>query len=192
VRDPADLPSGRVSPGARDEEDHVDRIVRDWANEYPSLGTEAMAVIGRILRIARYLERDVELELGRFGLNISEFNALSALRRRGEPYALSPTELSRGLMLSSGGLSKLVERLETRELVVRTPDETDGRGVVVALTDEGRELQEAAIEAHVANEDELLAPLNAEVRSQLTEILRTLLVAFEGNAGRMRPGRVRA
>jgi DNA-binding MarR family transcriptional regulator len=181
-----------VSPGPIDTEDHVDRIVRDWANEYPSLDTEAMAVIGRILRIARYLERDVELELGRFGLSISEFNALSALRRRGEPHALSPTELSRGLLLSSGGLSKLVERLETRGLVVRTRDETDGRGVVVQLTDEGRELQKAAIEAHVANEDELLGPLDAEVRGQLTEILKTLLVAFEGNAGRMRPGRVRA
>jgi DNA-binding MarR family transcriptional regulator len=168
-----------------DDEDHVDRIVRDWASEYPSLDTEAMAVIGRILRIARYLERDVELELGRFGLSISEFNALSALRRRGEPYALSPTELSRGLMLSSGGLSKLVERLETRGLVARTPDETDGRGVVVALTDEGHQLQEAAILAHVG-------PLDPDVRSQLTEIRKTLLVAFEGNAGRIRPGRVRA
>jgi DNA-binding MarR family transcriptional regulator len=173
-------------------EDHVDRIVREWAEEYPSLDTEAMAVIGRILRVARYLERDVELELGRFGLSISEFNALSALRRRGEPHALSPTELSRGLMLSSGGLSKLVERLEARGLVVRTPDESDGRGVVVALTQDGRALQEAAIEAHVANENELLGPLGSDAREELGRVLRTLLVAFEGNAGRMRPGGVRS
>ena len=175
-----------------DDADHVDRIVREWAEEYPVLDTEAMALIGRILRVARYLERDVELELARFGLSISEFNALSALRRRGEPYSLSPTELSRGLMLSSGGLSKLVERLEARGLVIRTPDQTDGRGVVVALTQEGRELQEAAIDAHVANENELVGPLDPEVREELTRILRTLLVAFEGNAGRMRPGGVRS
>jgi DNA-binding MarR family transcriptional regulator len=181
-----------VSPGSGEAEDHVDWIVRDWATECPSLDTQAMAVIGRILRIARYLERDVELELGRFGLSVSEFNALSALRRRGEPHALSPTELSHALMLSSGGLSKLVERLETRGLVARTRDENDGRGVVVQLTSVGRELQEAAIEAHVANEDELLGPLDPEARGQLTQLLRTLLVAFEGNAGRMRPGRVRA
>jgi DNA-binding MarR family transcriptional regulator len=174
------------------DEDHVDRIVREWAEEYPSLDTEAMAVIGRILRVARYLERDVELELGRFGLSISEFNALSALRRRGEPHALSPTELGRGLMLSSGGVTKLIERLEARGLVVRTPDTTDGRGVVVALTPPGLELQEAAIDAHVVNETELLGPLNAETREELTRILRTLLVAFEGNAGRMRPGGVRS
>jgi DNA-binding MarR family transcriptional regulator len=180
-----------MTPPMRDE-DHVDRIVHEWANEYPGLDTEAMAVIGRILRIARYLERDVELELDRFGLSISEFNALSALRRRGAPHALSPTELSRGLMLSSGGLSKLVERLEARGLVVRTPDATDGRGVAVALTTAGRELQEAAIEAHVANENELLGPLDPDAREELTRILRTLLVAFEGNAGRMRPGGVRS
>jgi DNA-binding MarR family transcriptional regulator len=174
------------------DEDHVDRIVREWAGEYPELDTEAMALIGRILRIARYLERDVELELSRFDLSISEFNALSALRRRGEPHVLSPTELSRGLMLSSGGLSKLVERLEARGLVVRTPDATDRRGVVVALTEAGRELQEAAIDAHVVNESELLGPLDADTRDELTRILRTLLVAFEGNAGRMRPGGVRS
>jgi DNA-binding MarR family transcriptional regulator len=181
-----------MSPQPMPGEDHVDRIVREWAEEYPALDTEAIAVIGRILRIARYLERDVELELARFGLSISEFNALSALRRRGEPNALSPTELSRGLMLSSGGLSKLVERLEARGLVIRTPDETDGRGVVVALTQAGRELQEVAIDAHVANENELLGPLEPDVREELTHILRTLLVAFEGNAGRMRPGGVRS
>jgi DNA-binding MarR family transcriptional regulator len=173
-------------------EDHVDRIVREWGEEYPSLDTEAMALIGRILRIARYLERDVELELARFGLSISEFNALSALRRRGEPHALSPTELSRGLMLSSGGVTKLIERLEARGLVVRTPDATDGRSVAVALTPAGRELQEAAIDAHVVNENELLGPLEPDVRDELTHILRTLLVAFEGNAGRMRPGGVRS
>jgi DNA-binding MarR family transcriptional regulator len=95
-------------------------------------------------------------------------------------------------MLSSGGLSKLVERLEARGLVIRTPDETDGRGVVVALTQAGRELQEVAIDAHVANENELLGPLEPDVREELTHILRTLLVAFEGNAGRMRPGGVRS
>jgi DNA-binding MarR family transcriptional regulator len=172
-------------------EDLVDQIVAEWANEYPSVETEAMAVIGRVLRLARYLERDIELELGRFELNISGFNVLSALRRRGEPYALSPTELSRVVMLSSGGLSKLIERLESRGLVLRAPDKTDGRGVVVALTEEGRELQQVAIEAHVANEAELLGPLDSDVRAELTQILRTLLVAFEGNAGRIRPGRVR-
>jgi len=169
--------------------DHVDRIVSEWADEYPSLDTEAMAVIGRILRIARYLERDVAIELGHFGLSISEFNALSALRRQGHPYALSPTELSHGLLLSSGGLSKLIERLESRGLVARTRDETDGRGVVVALTDQGHALQQAAIEAHVVNEDQLLSPLDSDVRGELTEILRTLLVAFEGNVGRIRPAR---
>jgi DNA-binding MarR family transcriptional regulator len=76
--------------------------------------------------------------------------------------------------------------------VVRTPDQTDGRGVVVALTQEGRAVQEAAIEAHVTNENELLGPLDPDVREELTRILRALLVAFEGNAGRMRPGGVRS
>ena len=76
--------------------------------------------------------------------------------------------------------------------MVRTPDATDGRGVVVALTQAGRELQEAAIESHVANENELLGPLDSEARAAVNRILRSLLIAFEGNAGRMRPGGVRS
>jgi DNA-binding MarR family transcriptional regulator len=169
------------------EEDHVDRIVRAWAREDPDLEVEPMATIGRVLRVASYLERDVALELDRFELSINEFNALCALRRVGEPHALSPAELSRALLISSGGLTRVVERLEARKLVARTPNESDGRAVVVRLTDEGRSLQEAAMRAHLVNEDALLEPISENDRHALADILRTLLIAFESSVGRIRP-----
>jgi DNA-binding MarR family transcriptional regulator len=169
------------------DEDHVDTIVRAWKREDSTLDTTPIAVVGRLLRIARYLEREVSIELARFGLSISEFNTLSALRRVGDAYALSPTELSRALLLSSGGLTKLLERLESRGLVERTPDLNDGRCVVVKLTADGLNLQQEAMQAHVENERQLLAPLDLEMRDELADTLRVLLIAFEDNAGRIRP-----
>jgi DNA-binding MarR family transcriptional regulator len=168
-------------------EDHIDRIVADWVRERPELDLLPVAVVGRILRASRYLERDVERELATFGLTISEFNALSALRRSGAPYRLSPKHLSSALLLSSGGLTKLLERLEGAGLVRRQPDPEDGRGLLVVLTQAGHALQEEAFAAHLENEEELLAALNAEERATLAAALRKLLASFEAGEGRGRP-----
>jgi DNA-binding MarR family transcriptional regulator len=167
--------------------DHIDHIVADWDRERPGLDVRPLAVVGRILRAARYLEREIERELASFGLGLTDFNALSALRRAGNPYSLSPKQLGSALLLSSGGLTKLLERLEAEELVSRLPDPDDGRAVRVRLTEAGMRLQEHAFEAHLTNEEELLAPLDGEERAAVGDALRTLLAAFEAGAGRARP-----
>jgi len=168
-------------------EDHIDRIVADWGRERPELDLGSLAIVGRILRAARYLEREIDRELARFGIGMTEFNALSALRRAGSPYSLSPKRLGAALLLSSGGLTKLVERLEAEGWVSRYPDPTDGRGVLVQLTEAGRRVQEEAFETHLTNEEELLAPLDADERASTADALRTLLAAFEAGDGRARP-----
>ncbi len=168
-------------------DDHIDRITADWGREVPKLDTRAIAVIGRLVRATRLLEREIEKELSLFGLNVAEFNTICALRRAGTPYRLPPKQLGVALLFSSGGLTKLLERLEERGLVTREPDPSDGRGVLVCLTPAGKQLQEEAMEAHRINEERLLAPLSPEQREALTDILRDLLVAFESNAGRMLP-----
>jgi DNA-binding MarR family transcriptional regulator len=91
------------------------------------------------------------------------------------------------LLFSSGGLTKLLERLQERGLVTREPDPSDGRGVLVGLTAAGKLLQEEAMAAHRLNEERLLASLSSDQREALTNILRDLLVAFESNAGRILP-----
>jgi DNA-binding MarR family transcriptional regulator len=169
-------------------EDHVDRITTDWARVLPDLDTGAIAVIGRLVRASRLLEREIEKGLAAFDLTVTEFNALCALRRSGAPYRLSPKEVGVALLFSSGGLTKLLERLEARDLVTREPDPNDGRGVLVGLTPAGKALQERAMAAHRVNEEELLAPLSDNQRDTLTQVLRDLLVAFEASEGRMRPG----
>lgn len=168
-------------------EDHVSQILVAWQRECPELDTSSIAVIGRILRAARYLSSEIEKELAAFDLSIPELNALLALRRAGEPYELSATELGNALLFSSGGLTKLVERLDRSGYVTREQNPDDRRVVRIRLTRRGRELQEEAIQAHLLNQDELLAPLTAEARDALAAALRELLFAFESGFGRDRP-----
>ena len=167
--------------------DHVDRIVREWADVLPKLDTDAIALIGRVMRASRLLQLEVERSLANFNLTVNEFNTLNALRRAGPPHRLSPKDVGVSLLFSSGGLTKLLERLETRGLVAREPDPNDGRGVLVSLTPAGKDLQDRAMRAHQVNEEELLTPLTREQREALNAILRDLLIAFEASAGRMRP-----
>lgn len=169
---------GVPEPQSSDRGDVLDRIVQQWSHELPELDTQAMATIGRLQRAARYVDARVERELARFGLNLSEFNILAALRRSGAPYRLAPAELSRTLLLTSGGLTKRIDRLQAAGIVSRAPDPDDGRGVLVALTDSGHALFRDALSAHLENEDNTLAALDREERAQLAELLRRLLVSF--------------
>ncbi len=169
--------------------DHVDWIVEAWAREMPGVDTSPMALVGRLLRASRHLQRDIERRLAAFGLNITEFNVLAALRRTGSPYRMAPVELSRSLLLTSGGLTKRIDRLELHGFIERSPDPDDRRSVLVGLTPAGRELIEEAVSAHLRNEAVLVAPLSPEQRDALTDVLRTLLVSFEDGA---QPGRRRA
>jgi DNA-binding MarR family transcriptional regulator len=167
--------------------DHVDRIVAEWAREQPDLDTDAVALIGRLMRASRLLQLEVEGTLGLFDLTINEFNVLNALRRAGPPHKLSPKDVGVSLLFSSGGLTKLLERLEGRGLISREPNPDDGRGVLVCLTAAGKELQEEAMAAHQVNEDDLLTPLTRTQRERLNAILRDLLIGLEAGARRMRP-----
>ena len=159
--------------------DHVDEILLAWANLRPELDPSSIGVIGRVLRAARLLTREIETELGRFGLGTAEFNALSALRRQDPPYELTPTEVSEALLFTSGGLTKLLERLERAELVIRVPDENDRRGVRVILTRKGEEVHEAAMRAHLENQERLIASLGPEEREAIAAGLKKLLISLD-------------
>lgn len=166
----------------------MDRIIAEWTRENPRLETSAIALIGRVMRASRLLQLDVERTLAMFDLTINEFNTLNALRRSGPPHKLSPTDVGVSLLFSSGGLTKLLERLESRGLISREPNPDDGRGVMVALTRAGMELQEDAMAAHQLNEERLVAPLTRTQRERLNDILRELLITLERGTTRVRSG----
>jgi DNA-binding MarR family transcriptional regulator len=162
--------------------DHVDEIVEQWGRERPDLDVSQMAVIGRALRLSRFFEQAMAETFDEFGLNRGEFDVLVALRRAGVTTQLSPSELAQGLLLSAAAMTNRVDRLEAAGLVRRSPDPRDGRGVLVSLTGRGVAAVDAALSAHIANEERLLAPLSATQREQLASLMRRLLIAFEHSA----------
>ena len=150
-----------------------------WARVRPDLELEPMGTFGRLGRIHGMAGRAIEAVFAEHGLSTGEFDVLAALRRAGTPPALTPGALSRSLMLSPGGMTNRIDRLEETGLVRREPDPEDRRSLRVVLTDAGLELVDAAVTAHVANEARLLAGLTATERRALDRALRTVLAQLD-------------
>lgn len=159
--------------------DPVDRILAQWHKERPDLDVSPMGIIGRIGRLSKHLDRGIQQTFSEFGLNVGEFDVLATLRRSGQPYQLSPTDLFNTLMVSSGTMTHRIDRLEQADLVKRIPDPSDRRGTLIQLTDKGFNLIEKAVEAHVKNEHRLLNVLEETEREVLVKLLRQLLLSFE-------------
>jgi DNA-binding MarR family transcriptional regulator len=165
------------------ERDWIDQVVERWSELQPGLPVDAYHVTGRISRIAaRIAEREDEV-FGRYGLTRGDVGVLSALRTSPPPHTLSPTQLFRGLMMSSAGMTKRLDRLEKRGLVKRIPDAADRRGVTIHLTDSGRRLLARAIAENTKTEATLLAGLSGRDRRVLADLLRVVLSKTEPAAG---------
>jgi DNA-binding MarR family transcriptional regulator len=171
---------GNINTMAQEQQqDAVDRIADQWARERPDLDVGPMLVIGRLHRVAELLDQGLRPVFARAGLSNGDFDVLASLRRSGAPYRLSPTQLAGTTMVTSGAVTKRVDRLERQGLVERTVSASDARGRVIALTPAGREVQERLHPQHLANEDHLLAALDASEREQLAGLLSKLLLGLE-------------
>ena len=156
--------------------DRIDRIVEQWEHARPDVEPRAMAVIGRIQRAAAALRPRLDETHELSGLQGEAFDVLASLRRSGPPYQLSPTDLYREMMLTSGAMTNRIDRLEAAGLVARRDDPKDRRGTLVRLTAKGKALIDAATTKHVANEQRLLSALTAREQVQLSDLLRKLLL----------------
>ncbi len=159
--------------------DRVERLRGQWARELPDLDTSPMSILGRAYRLSNLVRPSIEATFAGFGLDRGEFDVIGTLRRAGPPYRLSPTELYRSLMISSGGLTHRLARLEKMGLIAREKSETDGRSLLVALTPDGRKRAEEAFRADMASELTFLEELPLEKREALADMLRELLVLVE-------------
>lgn len=160
--------------------DDVDRIVAQWAQERPELQTEAMAVFGRIYRVARLVGDRQEKVYAEHGINRGEFDVLATLRRAGEPFQLSPKALSASLMLTTGGMTGRLDKLERAGLLRRSPDPHDRRALQVTLTDEGLRLIDDAVGTGLAEQTAALSGLDDEQAGHLAGLLRSLLRSTAG------------
>ena len=159
--------------------DEVDRIVDAWSRERPDLDFSPLQVLSRVGRLARHLERARRTAFAASDLELWEFDVLSALRRAGKPYQLSPKALLQQTLVSSGTMTNRIDRLVTRKLVERRTDPNDGRGILVVMTPEGRERVDAAIRTLLAAESELLDRLSAPDQERLSSLLRKLSLDFD-------------
>lgn len=162
--------------------DEVDRIVRAWQQLQPDLNSTPLHVFSRISRIAwiqENLRRDV---FAKVGLDGWEFDVLSALRRAGEPFQLTPRLLIQETLVTSGTMTTRLDKLQARGLVTRARAPEDGRSVVVQLSAEGIRLADEAISALMDAEQEFLDALPAGAQEQMGDALRSLLLALEAPA----------
>ena len=159
--------------------DEVDRIVDAWERERPDLDFAPLQVLSRVGRLARHLERARRIAFAASDLELWEFDVLSALRRAGDPYQLSPKALLQQTLVSSGTMTNRIDRLVERELVERKTDPNDGRGILVVMTARGRDRVDSAISLLLQGESELLDGLSTVERERLSVLLRKLSLDFD-------------
>ncbi|WP_077801128.1 MarR family winged helix-turn-helix transcriptional regulator [Streptomyces sp. JHA26] len=171
--------TGHPEPRPARRQDPVDVIVDQWAAVRPDLDTVAMEVFGRVFRLSRAMGDRMEKAYTPYGISRGEFDVLATLRRSGEPYALSPRQLSATLMLTTGGMTGRLDKLERAGLLRRSPDPHDRRALRVTLTEKGHELIDEAVGAGLAVQTEALSALGADRAGHLADLLRDLLAGTE-------------
>jgi DNA-binding MarR family transcriptional regulator len=159
--------------------DEVDRLIEAWQRERPDLDVAPMAVLSRVTRLAHHLDRARRQAFEAHGLEPWEFDVLAALRRAGSPYRLSPGRLLKETLVTSGTMTNRVDRLASRGLVERLPDPADRRGVLVRLTESGRDAVDAAMADLLAHERALLGSVSEADQRRITRVLRDLVRPFD-------------
>jgi DNA-binding MarR family transcriptional regulator len=172
-------PRDAAAPPVRDE---VDDLVAGWHAERPDLDVSPLQVLSRLSRLARHLDRARRAAFAAHGLEPWEFDVLSALRRQGPPYQLSPGALLHATLVTSGTMTNRIDRLAAAGLVSRHRDPLDKRGVLVALTERGKADADAALAGLLERERELLAGLDPAQQAALADLLRLLLAPFDAPA----------
>ncbi|HEX5510255.1 MAG TPA: MarR family transcriptional regulator [Actinomycetales bacterium] len=159
--------------------DEVDRIVAAWRRERPDLDVSPLEVLSRVSRLARHLDRARRAAFAVHDLEPWEFDVLSALRRAGEPYQLSPGQLVTQTLVTSGTMTNRIDRLVDDGYVERHRDPSDRRGVLVRLTPQGRQVVDAAMTDLLHEERRLLAGIKPADAGRLASLLRTLVQPFD-------------
>jgi DNA-binding MarR family transcriptional regulator len=174
------VPRDASHPGRNDA---VDEIVRQWKRECPELDSGPKHVTGRIIRLASLFHQAYGQAFTPLGLSEGDYGVLSALRRAGAPHRLTPTDLARYQMMTSGGMTAAIDRLEGKGLVARRPNPGDRRGYLIELTEAGRRLADQAMERHAGTERRLVGGLTAADRKALEQLLRKLLLSVDHGGG---------
>lgn len=157
------------------EPDLVDDLLNAWRTTRPDLDPGPLGVVGRVIVLAKHLERSVETALAKHNLSLGQFDILGTLRRAGKKGGLTPGQLLQSVMLSSGGMTSRLDKLEAAGLVDRGPDPSDRRGVMVFLTQKGRKVIDAATATRFQEAAESQPPISQIEHAMLADFLRRWL-----------------
>jgi DNA-binding MarR family transcriptional regulator len=169
----------RVKTAEMKEKDWIGEFSAAWAREYPAKDTSSLLLLTRLARLSILIETFQREALAPFNLTPSDYSVLAALRRAGPPYQLSPSTLYTDLERSSGGMTKMLRRLENLGFVERAPDPEDGRSTLVVLTPSGTELEEAIFHVFLSRTHDLLGELPESKREEIDGSLRSFLETIE-------------
>jgi DNA-binding MarR family transcriptional regulator len=155
--------------------DVIDQLLAGWRETRPDLDPSPLGVVGRVIVLAQHLEESVESALAKHNLTLGQFDILATLRRKGTRGGLTPSQLLESVLLSSGGMTARLDKLEAAGLIIRTPDADDRRMVVIELTLKGKRVIDAATATRFAEAKASLPPLDAGELQALAELLRRWL-----------------
>jgi len=158
-----------------EENDILDHLISDWNREEPELDASAMQIVGRILQLGKKLEKRAGSALRDTGIYYTDLDVLATLRRSGSPYQLTPTQLYKSVLVTSGAMTALLDRLEKMKLVYRSPSPGDGRVKMAALTEEGVRVIDAAIQLRFQEAQGAVEIFSSEEKMQLRSLLKKML-----------------
>ncbi|MEE9407486.1 MAG: MarR family transcriptional regulator [Polaribacter sp.] len=161
------------------EKDLIDSLISGWKEERPELDTSAMEVVGRILKLSKVLEKRASKSLSIYNIHYTDLDVLATIRRSGKPYELTPSQLMKSVLITSGAMTALLNRLTKLDLIYRSPDPKDGRIKLVGLTKKGFKLIDKAIETRFVEASDAIKILNKTENMALSILLKKLLKSLD-------------
>jgi DNA-binding MarR family transcriptional regulator len=162
--------------------DVIDHLLAAWREARPDLDPSPLAIVGRVIVLAQHLEESVETSLAKHNLSLGQFDILATLRRKGSRGGLTPSQLLESVMLSSGGMTARLDKLEAAGLINRTPDADDRRMVVIELTPKGKRVIDAATATRFTEAKASLPPFEPKDMQTLEALLRRWLSSTSGRS----------
>lgn len=163
----------------KDHLDLLDHLVNDWKRERPDLDASSMLIVGRILKLSKILEKRANSALYQNDIYYTDLDVLATLRRCGSPYELTPKKLMQSVLITSGAMTALLDRLLKLDLIYRSPDPNDGRIKRAGLTEKGINLIDEAIAIRFNEADTSVQMFNSQEKAKLSELLKKMTLHFD-------------
>ncbi len=161
------------------DKDLIDALIADWNIERPDLDVDAMQIVGRVMKLGKIFENRASLALKENGIYYTDLDVLATLRRSGKPYQLTPKQLMESVVITSGAMTALLNRLTKLELIYRAADENDGRISLAGLTEKGKKIIDEAIKKRFDEAKNSIQILNKKEQENLSILLKKLLIELD-------------